>query len=188
MSAAEIEKNCKDGMNKCVAYLKEELRGVRTGRASPGLVEHLKVEVRSYGSTMNLRELATISAPDPVTVLVKPFDPGTLKDIEKAIQTSELGITPASDGKVIRLPVPSLSGERRTQLTGQVKKMGEAQKIAIRNVRRDANRHLDAEEKDGKLSEDDAKFAKDRVQKLTKSHEDEVDALTAAKSEEIKGD
>ena len=188
MSAADIEKDCKATMEKCVAYLKDELRGVRTGRASPGLVEHIKVEVASYGSTMSLRELATISAPDPVTVLVKPFDPNTLKDIEKAIQASELGITPMSDGKVIRLPIPSLSGERRNQLISQVKKMGEAQKVALRNVRRDANKHLDAAEKDGTLSEDDAKGAKDRVQKLTKKHEDEVDTLTAAKVQEIQGD
>jgi ribosome recycling factor len=188
MSAAEIEKQCKITMDKCVAYLREELRGVRTGRASPGLVEHLKVEVVSYGTTMALRELATISAPDPVTLLVKPFDPGTLKDIERAIQTSELGITPASDGKVVRLPVPPLSGERRTQLINQVKKMGEAQKVAIRNVRRDANRQIDAAEKGHEISEDEAKAAKDRIQKLTKSHEDEVDAQTTAKSEEIKSE
>ena len=188
MSAAETEKECKAGMAKCVAYLKDELRGVRTGRASPGLVEHLKVEVTSYGSTMSLRELATISVPDPVTVLIKPFDPGTVKDIERAIQTSELGITPASDGKVIRLPIPPLSGERRTQMVAQVRKMGEAQKVAIRNVRRDANKHIDAAEKDGEFSEDEAKSAKDRVQKLTKQHEDEVDAQTKAKAAEIEGD
>ena len=188
MAAAEIEKQCKATMDKCVVYLKEELRGVRTGRASPGLVEHLKVKVASYGSTMNLRELATISTPDPVTVLVKPFDLGTLKDIERAIQTSELGITPASDGKVIRLPVPPLSGERRTQLISQVKKMGEAQKVAIRSVRRDANKQIDTAQKDGELSEDGAKAAKDRVQKLTKSHEEEVDAQSTAKAEEIQGD
>ena len=134
MSAGEMESDCREGMDKCVAYLKEELRGVRTGRASPGLVEHLKVEVAAYGSTMALRELATISTPDAVTVLIKPFDPSTVKDIEKAIQSSELGISPATDGRVIRLPIPPLSGERRTQLTIQVKKLGETQKVAIRLV------------------------------------------------------
>ena len=185
MPAADIEKNCKSAMDKCVAYLKDELRGLRTGRASPALVEHLKVHVPSYGSTMNLRDLATISAPDPATVLIKPFDPSTHKDIEKAIQTSDLGITPASDGKVIRLPIPPLSGERREQLVGQVKKMGEAQKVAVRNVRRDANRQIDAAQKDGTLSEDEAKGAKDRVQKQTKQHEDEVDKLVAAQAKEM---
>ncbi|MCP4246477.1 MAG: ribosome recycling factor [bacterium] len=185
MSAADIEKNCKATMAKCVDYLKDELRGVRTGRASPALVEHLKVPVASYGSTMNLRDLATISAPDPVTVLIKPFDPNTLKDIEKAIQTSDLGISPAADGKVIRLPIPPLSGERRTQLIGQVKKMGETQKVAVRNVRRDANKHIDTIQKDGAISEDEAKSAKDRIQKMTKHHEDEVDGLLAAKAKEM---
>ena len=188
MSAAEIEKQCQATMDKCVAYLKEELRGVRTGRAGPGLVEHLKVEVPSYGSKMNLRELATIGVPDPVTVLVKPFDPATLKDIERAIQTSDLGITPVCDGKVIRLPIPALSGERRTQLISQVKKMGEAQKVAVRNVRREANKRIDAAQKDGVISEDEAKAAKDRVQKMTKQHEDELAAQVAAKGEEIKGE
>lgn len=185
MTASEIEKKCDSGMQKCVEYLKEELRGVRTGRASPGLVEHLKVPVASYGSTMNLRDLATISAPDPVTVLIKPFDPGTVKDIEKAIQTSDLGITPASDGKIIRLPIPPLSGERRTQMVNQVRKMAEAQKIAVRSVRRDANKQVDAAEKDGTLSEDEASTAKDKVQKLTKKHEDEIDRLANNKAAEI---
>lgn len=185
MPAADIEKNCRTAMDKCVAYLKDELRGVRTGRASPALVEHLKVRVPSYGSTMNLRDLATISAPDPATVLIKPFDPATHKDIEKAIQTSDIGITPASDGRVIRLPIPPLSGERREQLVHQVKKMGETQKVAIRNVRRDANRQIDATQKNGALSEDEAKAAKDRIQKQTKKHEDEVDSLVAAKAKDM---
>ncbi len=185
MTADQIEKNCKATMAKCVEYLKDELRGVRTGRASPGLVDHLKVAVRSYGSSMNLRDLATISAPDPATVLIKPFDPNTVKDIERAIQTSDIGITPASDGKLIRLPIPPLSGERRTQLVGQVKKMGETQKVAIRNVRREANKQIDAAQKDSTLSEDEAKAAKDRVQKLTGKHEGEVDSLTTAKGKEL---
>jgi len=185
MSADDIEKQCKGGMAKCVDFLKEELRGVRTGRAAPGLVEHLRVEVASYGSTMQLRELATISAPDAATILIKPYDPGTVKDIEKAIQSSDVGITPASDGKMIRLPIPPLSGERRGQLVNQVRKMGEAQKVALRNVRRDANKQIDAAQKESTLSEDDAKSLKDRVQKLTKQHEDEVDSLVAAKAAEM---
>jgi len=185
MPASEMEKPCREGMEKCVAYLKDELRGVRTGRASPGLVEHLKVEVASYGSTMALRELATISTPDAVTVLIKPFDPSTVKDIDKAIQSSDLGISPSTDGKVIRLPIPPLSGERRTQLTTQVKKLGETQKVAIRNVRRDTNKHIDAAQKDSKLTEDEAKAAKDRIQKMTKKFEGQVDEVTAAKTKEI---
>ena len=185
MSVDQIEKNCKVTMAKCVDYLKDELRGLRTGRASPALVEHLKVSVQSYGSTMSMRDLATVSVPDPATVLIKPFDPNTLKDIEKAVQSSDIGITPASDGKVIRLPIPPLSGERRKQLVGHVKKAGEAQKVAIRNVRREANKHIDVAQKDTTLSEDQAKSAKDRIQKLTKQHEDDVDAVVATKGKEL---
>ncbi len=185
MSAAEIEKSCKAAMQKCVDFLKEELRGVRTGQASPGLVDHIRVEVASYGSTMPLRELAAISCPEPVTIVVKPFDPGTIKDIEKGLQTSDLGITPSSDGKIIRLPIPPLSGERRQQLSSQVRKMGEEQKVAVRNVRRDANKKIDASKKDSVLSEDEADNAKDAVQKLIKSFEGEIDKLVKEKSTEI---
>jgi len=185
MPMEKIEKECTAKMVKALEFLRQELRGVRTGRAHAGLVEHLRVNVSSYGSTMELRELATISVPDPSTLLVKPFDPGTLKDIEKGIQTSDLGIAPMSDGKAIRLPVPPLSGERRQQLVQQVRKMAEAQKIVIRNARRDANKAADSAEKAKTLSEDQAKDLKDRVQKLTKKYEDDLDAVMAAKGKEI---
>lgn len=185
MALASIEKECSAKMHKAVEFLKQELRGIRTGRAHPGLIEHMKIEVSSYGSSMELRELATISVPDPSTLLVKPFDPGTLSDIEKGLQSSSLGVTPMSDGKAVRLPIPPLSGERRQQLLGQVKKMAEAQKIAVRNARRDANKAADSEEKAKTVSEDEAKDAKDNVQKLTKKHEDEIDAIVSAKTKEI---
>jgi len=185
MSAAEIEKHCKDEMGKVIDYLKGELRGVRAGRASVGLVDHLRIEVSSYGMTSQLRELATISVPDPSTIVVKPFDPSILKDIERGIQTSDIGISPSSDGKMIRLPVPQLSGERRKQLVQQVRKMGETQKVALRNVRRNANKQIDTEEKATTLTEDEAKSVKDATQKMTKKHEDEVDALVGAKAKEI---
>ena len=185
MSMTAIEKDCSEKMAKAVEFLKLELRGVRTGRAHSGLIEHVKIEVASYGSTMELRELATISVPDPSTLLVKPFDPGTLKDIEKGVQTSSLGVTPISDGKNIRLPIPPLSGERRQQLIQLVKKTAEAQRIAIRNARRDANKAIDSEEKAKSLSEDDAKSLKDRIQKLTKKYEDEIEHILTAKAKEI---
>ncbi len=172
-------------MTKAIEFLKQELRGIRTGRAHPGLVEHIRIEVASYGSSMELRELATISVPEPSTLLVKPFDPGTLKDIEKGLQTSSLGVTPQSDGKAIRLPIPPLSGERRQQLLQQVKKMAEAQKVAVRNHRRDANKAVEAVEKEKTISEDQAKDAKDRIQKLTTKHELEIDAVVATKTKEI---
>ena len=185
MSATAIEKACTAKMAKAVEFLKQELRGVRTGRAHPGLVEHLKIEVSSYGSTMELRELATISVPEPAMLLIKPFDPGTLKDIEKGLQTSELGVTPISDGKSIRLPIPALSGERREQLVGQVRRLAEAQKVVVRNARRDGNKAADAAEKAKTMSEDEAADIKDRIQKLTKKHEDEIDGLVTVKAREI---
>ena len=185
MALADTEKNCRASMAKSVDFLKDELRGVRTGQASPGLVDHIKIEVASYGSTMMLRELAAISVPDPGTIMVKAFDPQTVKDIERGLQSSELGITPVSDGKIIRLPIPPLSGERRQQLVGQVRKMGETQKVAVRNIRRDINKHIDADKKNSVLSKDQAGDARDAVQKITKKHEDEIDKLIAAKTKEI---
>jgi len=185
MTLADIEKKCRSSMAKTIDYLKDEFRGVRTGHATPGLVDHIRIEVSSYNSTMQLRELASVSIPDPQTILVKPFDPGTLKDIERGLQSSDLGITPISDGKMIRLPVPALSGERRQQLVGQVKKMAEEQKVAVRNVRRDVNRQIDTDKKNSVMSEDEADTAKDAVQKITKQYEDDIDKLLAAKTTEI---
>lgn len=185
MADTAIEKECTDNMRKSVEFLKQELRGIRTGRANAGLVEHLRIEVASYGSTMELRELATISVPEPSTLLVKPFDPGTLKDIERGLRTSDLGVSPMNDGKAIRLPIPPLSGERRQQLIQQVRKLAEAKKISVRNARRDANKAADAAEKAKTISEDEATDIKDAVQKLTKRHEDQIDEVVAAKTKEI---
>lgn len=185
MPIDEIEFECEELMEKAVTFLRQELRTIRTGRASPGLVEHLKVEVPSYGSTMDLRELASISVPEGNLLMIKPFDPGVLKDIERAIQSSELGITPISDGKVIRLPVPPLSGERRQKLLAQVRKLGETQKVAIRNIRRDSNRKVEIEEKDKLISEDDAEKAKESIQNLTKKYEEQIDTLVNAKAKEV---
>ena len=179
------ENSGKQAMEKVLEYLKDELKGVRTGRATPGLVEHVKIDVPSYGSTMELRELASITAPEPSTLVVKPFDPTTTKDIEKGILASDVGITPSSDGKVIRLPVPALSGEVRKQLINRVKKMAEEQKVALRNVRRDLNKKIDADKKASTITEDDAEDAKDVIQKLIKANEDEIDKLAGAKSKEI---
>jgi ribosome recycling factor len=185
MPLDEIEFEGEDAMEKALTFLKTELRGVRTGRASPALVEHLKIEVPSYGSTMELRELATIAAPEASLLVVKPFDPSTIKDIERGIQNSHVGITPQGDGKVIRLPIPPLSGERRQQLVAQIKKMAEAQRVAIRNARRDANKAIDAEEKEGMLSEDDADRGKKNIQDLTEKFEKRITEALDAKTKEI---
>lgn len=185
MPVDDILLECDEQMEKAVQYLRQELRGVRTGQASPALVEHMKISVESYGSTMELRELAGVSAPESNQLLIKPYDPSVLKDIERAIQTSDLGISPMNDGKMIRLPIPPLSGERRKQLLNQVGKLAENQKIAIRNLRRDANRKIDAELKEKNISEDDAKGAKDEIQEMTNKYEAQVEGLAKSKSSEI---
>lgn len=182
----EIEFESEDAMEKAVEYLKKEFRGVRTGRASPGLVEHIRIKVPSYGDApMELKALATIAAPDASMLIVKPFDPGTLKDIERGLQEADIGINPQSDGKVIRLPVPPLSGERRQQIAGQIKKMAEAQKIALRNVRREAIQKFDAEKKAGEMPEDLAKKGQDAIDKMTKKYEGTLDDLMKAKTKEV---
>ena len=132
-------------METALDYLRKEFRGIRTGRASGGLVEHIKVEY--YGSPTDLRSLATISTPESNLIVIKPFDPSGMKDIERAIQASDLGITPSADGKVIRLSVPPLSIERRDQLKGRVKKLAEAARVTVRNARRDGNKITDTKQK-----------------------------------------
>ena len=186
MPVDEIELEADDKMEKAVEHLKKEFRGIRTGRASPGLVESLRVKVASYGDApMDLKSLATISIPDPTMLVIKPFDPTTLKDIERAIQESDIGINPQSDGKVLRLPVPPLSGERRNQIVGQIKKLAETQKVALRNVRRDAIQAIDAEKKAGDLPEDDAKRGHEMMDKMIKKYEGVIDEAVASKSKEV---
>jgi ribosome recycling factor len=183
MPMDEILLNCEEKMESAVAYLREEFRGMRTGRASAGLVDHIKVDY--YGSPTDLRQLANIAVPEPTMIMLKPFDPSTIKDIEKAILAANIGLTPMVDGKIIRLSIPSLSTERREQLAAQTRKISEATRIAIRNGRRDANKVIDKEQKDSILTEDDAKKGKDDVQKLTKKYEGNVTAILDAKTVEI---
>lgn len=172
-------------MEKAVDYLKHELRGVRTGRASTALVEYVKIE--AYGTQADLRTLALISIPEPTQLLIKPFDPSTTQAIIKGIQAAGLGLNPMAEGKQIRLQLPALSGERRNQLIGSVKQMGEAARVTIRNGRRDGNKHIDQVEKDKSqhVSEDDAEKAREEIQNLLKKYEHIVDELITAKSKEI---
>ncbi len=176
---------CEESMDKAVDYLKGELRGVRTGRASTALVEFVKVDY--YGTQTELRQMARITVPEPTQILIKPFDASSAKEIGKAIEAAGLGLNPMVEAKQIRLNLPALSGERRTQLIGSVKHMGEQAKVTIRNARRDANKHVDQAAKDKTLhiSEDNADDAKDDVQELLKTYESKVDALITAKSKEI---
>lgn len=179
----EILLETEESMEKAVDHLRMELRGIRTGRANPGLVENIRVEY--YGSATPLKQIANIGVPDPTTLAIKPFDPSSAGDIEKAIQASNLGITPSSDGKIIRLNIPPLSEERRKQLVKMSKDYAEAQRVALRNVRREGNRRTDALKKDSGLPEDDAKRVKDEIETLTKKFVSQVDAILGAKTKEL---
>ncbi|MEX2671937.1 MAG: ribosome recycling factor [Phycisphaeraceae bacterium] len=185
MDIDDILLECEEKMDKAVEYLTSELRGVRTGRASPALVEYVKIDY--YGSMTDLRQLANISVPEPTQLLVKPFDASSLQAVAKGLQSAGLGLNPMVEGKAVRVSLPPLSGERRQQLANSVKQMGEQAKIAVRNVRRDANKHIDQLEKDkaAAVTEDQAKAAKDDVQDLTKKHETKIDDMLEAKRKEI---
>ncbi|HEX2971111.1 MAG TPA: ribosome recycling factor [Tepidisphaeraceae bacterium] len=183
MPLDDILLDCEEQMEKATDHLKNELRGIRTGRASPALVEHLKVDY--YGSPTDLRSIAAISVPEATQLLIKPFSPQDIKAIERAISDSNLGLTPHSDGKQVRLTLPALSQERRLQLVGQCKQYAEQAKISIRGARRDANKTIETEEKGGILTEDDATSGKEQVQDLTKKYESSADELIERKKQEI---
>jgi ribosome recycling factor len=183
MAMQPVVSDSKSRMQKAVDVLQDDLKSFRGGRATPALVEHLRVDY--YGSPTPLKSLATISAPEVDMLVIKPFDPASLKDIEKAIKSSELSIAPAVEGKFIRLNIPPLSEERRKQLVQQAKQAGEQTKVSIRNVRRDANKQLDRLEKEGEITEDDRDTAKKQMDDLTRELSDTVDKLVAHKSDEI---
>ena len=183
MPADDILMDCEEHMEKAVEHLRHELRGVRTGRASPALVENIKVDY--YGSPTDLRSISAISVPEATQIVIKPFSPQDLKAIEKAINDSKIGLTPHSDGKQLRLMLPPLSQERRLQLAGQCKGYAEEAKIRIRNARRDANKIADTEQKGGVMTEDEGNGAKEQIQELTKTYEGKVDDLIESKKKEI---
>jgi ribosome recycling factor len=177
--------SAEESMEKAVDYLKQELRGVRTGRASPALVEFLKVE--AYGSFTDLKALAGISVPEPTQLLIKPFDGTIISAIKSAIEKSGLGINPMVEGKQIRLQLPAMSQERRQKDAARVKKMGEEAKIVIRNARRDANKHADGLNKQpgAHFPEDDIETLKEEIQSLLKKYEDDVDHRVGEKEKEV---
>ena len=183
MPLDDILFDCEEQMEKALEHLKHELRGIRTGRASPALVEHVRVDY--YGSLTDLRSLAAISIPEATQILIKPFSPQDLKAIERAINDANIGLTPHSDGKALRLVLPPLSQERRLQLVGQCKNFGETAKIALRNARRDANKTVDTEEKGGLITEDDAEKGREQIQDLTKKSEAKVEELLEHKRAEV---
>lgn len=170
-------------MSKAVAFLQGELQGLRTGKASPSLVENITVEY--YGAPTRMRELSNISTPEPRLIVINPFDPSALPNIEKAITAANLGITPITDGKLVRVPIPELSEERRKELTKVAKRMAEEQRVAVRNVRREANDLVKALQKDGKATEDERDSALDEVQKLTDEAVKQIDEALAAKEKDV---
>jgi ribosome recycling factor len=186
MPTKKIVDEHKSNIEKALGHLQNEFKSVRTGRASSGLVDNLMVEY--YGTPTPLKQLATVAAPEPAMLVIKPFDPVCLKDLEKAIKNSDLSLAPTMDGKVVRLSIPPLSEERRNQIINQVKQMGEKAKISIRNIRRDGNKHLEDEEKNKTISEDDRDKGKKDIDNITKEFSDKVDAAIKAKSEEIMSD
>lgn len=183
MATREIISESQGRMEKVLEFLRSELRGVRTGRASTGLVENIKVNY--YGADTPLKQLATLAAPQADMIVIKPFDPASVKDVEKAIKNSDLSIAPIVDGKIIRLNVPPLSGERRKQLVGHVRQMAEQAKVSVRNIRRDANKQLEQAEKDKVITEDELQIGKKDIDGLTKKFTEKIDSAVKAKSDEI---
>jgi len=183
MTSDDILLDVEDRMEKAVTVLKSALAGIRTGRANPGLVDSLKVEV--YGSPTPIKQLASVGAPEPTQIVIRPYDPGTLKDIEKAIQGADLGFNPQNDGRVVRLNIPPLSTEVRRKMVGRVKELAEEAKVAVRNIRRDGNKMADASEKDKTLSEDDRDQVKKEIQDLTKKFESQITTSAQAREKEV---
>ncbi len=183
MTPDDILLDAEERMEKASDMVHGQYQGLRTGRANPGLVDSIRVDY--YGSPTPLKQLATISVPEPQQILIRPFDAGSIGEISKAIQSSDVGLAPNSDGRVIRLNVPALSTERRKQLVTRVKDLAEEARVAIRNIRRDANKHADQLEKDKVLSEDEHTGLKDEIQELTKKYEGQVNSMADTKEKEV---
>ncbi len=183
MSVDEVMLDAEERMEKAISVLKHALSGIRTGRATPGLVDSVRVE--AYGSQSPLKQLASIGAPEPSQLVIRPYDAGTIKDIEKAIVASDLGLNPQNDGKIIRINIPPLSTDVRKKMVARIKELAEEAKIAIRSIRRDANKAIETAEKDKEISEDDRDRMKDEVQELTKKYEAEASESAKAREADV---
>ena len=179
----EIMKEMKRKMDRALEVLGQDFARIRTGRASVALLEGIKVD--AYGTAMPISQVASLAAPEPRLLTVQPWDTGLMSDLEKAILRSDLGLTPSNDGKIIRIPIPPLTTERRKELVKSTKKMTEESKVALRNLRRDANEQLKDLKKDKQISEDEAFKAQDDVQKVTDEYIKKLDVLAAEKEKEI---
>ena len=182
-TTAEVIKDASDKIGKSFDALKSQFAGLRTGKASPAMVDSVKVEY--YGVPTPIKNLGTISTPEPRQIKITPFDPTVLAEMNKAILAANLGVTPQNDGKVIRITVPELNEERRKEIVKVAKTQAEAQKVAMRNVRRDANETAKKLEKDKKISEDDLKSALDKIQKIVDEGIAKIDAELKAKESEV---
>jgi ribosome recycling factor len=183
MTSPEILKDSEARMEKALEVFRNDLRGLRTGRASPQMLDALRVD--NYGTQSPIRDVASVSCPDAATIVIKPYAAESLKEIEKAIRASDLGLAPNNDGKVIRLSVPAMSGDQRKKLVAQIKKSAEAAKVSCRNIRRDGNKHFDDAEKAKTMTEDDRDKGKAKMQDQLKLYEGKIDALATAKEKEV---
>lgn len=183
MTSDEILYDTEERMEKAVQLFRDELRGLRTGRATPALVDSIRIEY--YGSPTPLKQLAQISTPDPQQIIIRPFDQSCLKDIDKAIRASDLGMSPTNDGKMIRLQVPPMSGEQRQKMVTRIKKSAEEAKVACRNIRRDGNKQFDQAEKAKEMTEDERDKGKEEVQGLLKRFEEKITELADKKAKEV---
>ncbi len=179
----EIKSKLRTRMDRTIESLQEEFKKIRSGRANAGLVEGLVVDY--YGSKTPLKQLASISVPEPRLIVIQPWDKGTLSEIEKAFHTSDLGLNPNNDGKVIRISIPALTEERRKELVKVAKGKAEDARVAIRNIRRDGNEEVKTAEKEGHVSEDDSKKTLDKIQKITDEYIEKINKLLDAKDAEI---
>lgn len=182
-TSTEVLLSAEEKMDKCVEFLQQELSGLRTGKASPSMVDNITVDY--YGTPTRLRDIANISTPEPRLIVISPFDPSSLGLIEKAITAANIGITPMNDGRLIRIPIPELSEERRKDLVKVAGRTTEEQRVAVRNVRREANDQLKSLEKDSKITEDDRDEGLDEIQKLTDAHIKKMDDMLSAKESEV---
>lgn len=183
MTPTAAQKDAEARMEKALDVFRNELKGLRTGRASPAMLDGVRVEY--YGSPTPIKQIATITTPDPSSVMIKPFSGEDLKEIEKAIRSSDLGLAPNNDGKVIRLNIPPMSGDQRKKMAQHIKKLGEESKVSCRNIRRDANKVIETAEKEKTITEDDMEKGKTKVQDLLKVYETKIDELANNKTKEI---
>lgn len=183
VSIDELMDHVEERMMKTVEHMQGEFSGIRTGKASPALVENIMVDY--YGTPTRLKEVAGVTAPEARLLVVQPWDPGSVSAVEKAILSSNVGISPVSDGRVLRLPIPELSEERRLLLAKQVKSLAEDSRIAIRNIRREGNDIAKKAQKDSEITEDDLKQMLDDIQKLTDDYIKEIDDTLEAKDKEL---